>query len=153
METLDNTTNTSLLTLNLKDNQVRELREEIRHLNEELMDLKQRNIDLNNRNLDLENELRLIENPGNTLDRAEYSDAGILGMVKKDNEIRFWRDKCESLVRKYLEALRNLKEENKKLKSELIRDVKDLREETEISVKKVKKMYKKVTKKFFLSIS
>ncbi len=108
------------------------------------MDLKQRNIDLNNKNLDLENELRVLENQGNTLDRAEYSDAGIMGLVKKDNEIRFWRDKCESLVRKYLEALRNLKEENKKMKSELLRDVKDLKEETELNVKKIKKMNKKV---------
>ena len=137
----------------MRDTQIKEMNEEIRALNDHIKSLKQKNLELFHKNNELEESLRAYESregPG----KSEYinrtfdihdTGEGRLGIEK---DLTFWKDKCETLVRKYMNALRNLKEENERLKNDLLDEVDDLRTETETGFKSIKRQYKNVRVKF-----
>lgn len=117
---------------------MKELREEIILLNEEINDLRQKNLDLNERNMDLERELRSVGG------RTSHSNISNIKVESKESDVVFWRDKCETLVRKYLASLRKLKEDNEKMKKDLGFQILELREEANGLIKKIRRHYKKV---------
>lgn len=113
---------------------------EIHLLLNEIKDLKQSNIALQDRNLDLEREIKSVRARGD----GEKSDYSNVLSGRKEEEIFFWKDRCETLVRKYLKVLRNLKDDNEKLKENVKKETLDIREEAIVVIKKAKKQYKKV---------
>jgi hypothetical protein len=61
------------------------------------------------------------------------------------NEVEFWKKKCELLSTKYIHVLKKLKQDNDLLKQELLVDTQKYKEEILEAVKTIKKSYKKVS--------
>jgi len=110
-------------------------------LNEHIKNLKQKNLDLFHKNNELEEKLSTFESR-DELGKIEYSRGSYNPGAEKD--LVFWRNKCETLVRKYMNALRSLKEDNEILKKDVLDEVNHLRTETSNNLKTIKKQYKNV---------
>ena len=137
----NNEENQNINTSYIRNNQIKELTDEVRMLNEHIKNLKQKNLDLFHKNNELEEKLSTFESR-DELGKIEYSRGSYNPGAEKD--LVFWRNKCETLVRKYMNALRSLKEDNEILKKDVLDEVNHLRTETSNNLKTIKKQYKNV---------
>jgi hypothetical protein len=113
-------------------------------LQTELNELKHRNIELEEKNKALEFKLRdplAVKFSTGGKPTEEYLEMKNMSL---QNEVDFWKKKCELLSTKYIQVLKKLKQDNDLLKQELTFDCQKVKEEFLETAKKLKRQYKKV---------
>ena len=71
----------------------------------------------------------------------EYLESKCLNLQK---EIEFWKEKCSQLSSKFVDVLKKIKSDNQKMRSEVVEDYEEFKDQYSSILKKATNIYKKV---------